>query len=667
MFGFSTLTRFTSIVWTVAVISALLFPAEVVHSDEVTPELSGVIACNTTGNDTSVTAEFPFAVSGANQNDRVFISIVNGSIRLHNGDVLRIEGVRPLHEADANIAGLFTSGSPPELQLNSSLGQDLVLRSVGPGITVDVEECNNCSFELHYRILAVGSIPNEELCGVSGGCNYSTSSGMLTFPYVPFLGSFTHCVKAGPSETVQLELRSDAVGLFSSDTLVVRAGGKTLGKHSSNQTPGRRDMLFGNKGEDLCLEYNGSDSRSFFYVLFRKVAQKTITISVRDSGEGQDIQQEYERNTLVTWLFENADNANGSLLHLVVRGASLDAIQGEFLIIGSGKVSQPLRGSPAAVLTSSVAPRTHLKFDVNGSDAYVVLFMGDRQGEKQDSAGIKSLYMEWSRTDTGQKKQSLEHQAEKSKSVWKEALLVCVDVHSTAASTWKETKAAIQETFADAANHYVQKRPNSPDQKIEPHQVLLPDMSVVQSNNSWSYRIRVLVSIVKSEEPDKVLLPNRDLKAVFRNITNNFGHVRVTSSSGNSFSLTDHCQEAGNSLGWFLFAALTLAISAALFLFIWRWGSLHYHRGTRSPPNMCGKSKADTSVATPPMPDTYHTNPVYEPSDDEGSPQFRNLQHINEESESRVVVEPQRHALNGAREAEDARHKIGGESSSSRT
>lgn len=64
----------------------------------------------------------------------------------------------------------------------------------------------------------------------------------------------------------------------------------------------------------------------------------------------------------------------------------------------------------------------------------------------------------------------------------------------------------------------------------------------------------------------------------------------------------------------------------------------------RSASKMCGKNKA--SATSLPMPDTFHTNPAYEPSDDE-SPRFHNLEQLNEESESRVVVEPRQGAFAG--------------------
>ncbi|EEC19690.1 hypothetical protein IscW_ISCW014810 [Ixodes scapularis] len=78
----------------------------------------------------------------------------------------------------------------------------------------------------------------------------------------------------------------------------------------------------------------------------------------------------------------------------------------------------------------------------------------------------------------------------------------------------------------------------------------------------------------------------------------------------------------------------------------------------RSASKMCGKNKA--SATSLPMPDTFHTNPAYEPSDDE-SPRFHNLEQLNEESESRVVVEPRP----GEREAENMLNN--GEPSSRRT
>ncbi|KAG0422305.1 hypothetical protein HPB47_001851, partial [Ixodes persulcatus] len=252
-----------------------------------------------------------------------------------------------------------------------------------------------------------------------------------------------------------------------------------------------------------------------------------------------------------------------------------------------------------------------------------------------------------------------------------------------------------------------------------PHQVRLPDVSVVQGNNSWSFRVRVLVSVVDSEDPERALLNNQDLRAIFGTITNGLGHVRLNSSAAHSFwertketkkdpksvevvarsrmrlerrdkakrdigrdvpsmlghasgkgskavgstdaprasgetgvapkrtgaaifsprsfQLTDQCKEAGGSVWWYLYAALSLAVSVALFLLIWRWRSLHYTQGPRSASKMCGKNKA--SATSLPMPDTFHTNPAYEPSDDE-SPRFHNLEQLNEESESRVVVEP---------------------------
>ncbi|XP_040070657.2 uncharacterized protein LOC8043048 isoform X1 [Ixodes scapularis] len=505
-------------------------------------------------------------------------------------------------------------------------------------------------------LFSAGDIASQELCDISQECNSTMSSGVLTPPSSPNSKPSSHCVTARPDESVQFELRPDAVALLANDTLVVRAGDRTLRELSSEEALERLEVLSGDPGERLCLEYTGSDPKSFFHVPFRKIARKTIRVQ----DPKQDIQQDYEPNTLVTWLFENT--ANNSLLHLVVRGARLEALQGEFLIIGSGDASELLESSRAAVLTRSVDPGTQLQFRVNGPDAYVILFMGDRPGKEGPRATEdKSLYLEWSRTDIGGEQKEprpLNNISEKSKSLWKEAVLLCVDVHSTDDSVWKATKAAIQQTFAEAANNYVKHLPNVPDQKIEPHQVRLPDVSVVQGNNSWSFRVRVLVSVTSSEDPESALLNNQDLQAVFGTITNGLGHVRLNSSAAHSFWLTDQCKEAGDSVWWYLFAALSLAVSVALFLLIWRWRTLHYAQGPRSASKMCGKNKA--SATSLPMPDTFHTNPAYEPSDDE-SPRFHNLEQLNEESESRVVVEPRP----GEREAENMLNN--GEPSSRRT
>ncbi|EEC07121.1 hypothetical protein IscW_ISCW005655 [Ixodes scapularis] len=96
--------------------------------------------------------------------------------------------------------------------------------------------------------------------------------------------------------------------------------------------------------------------------------------------------------------------------------------------------SELLESSRAAVLTRSVDPGTQLQFRVNGPDAYVILFMGDRPGKEGPRATEnKSLYLEWSRTDIGGEQKEprpLNNISEKSKSVWKEAVLLCVDVVS---------------------------------------------------------------------------------------------------------------------------------------------------------------------------------------------------------------------------------------------
>ncbi|CAN7940352.1 unnamed protein product, partial [Ixodes hexagonus] len=532
---------------------------------------------------TFMAQRIPFEVCGLNQNDRVFLNIEKDALRLNAGVVLQIEGVRHLRDAYANITGVSTNGSSSQLLVDSSLDQDLVLRSAGPRITINVEGSDNCSFQLRYRILAVGKLKNissEDLCGVPQGCNYSASTGMLTFPYVPVREPFTHCVTARPTETVQYELRPDAIGLFGDDTLDVTVGTAARHNFSSKQTPQHRVLLSGGTGEPLCLRYSGNDTRSDFYVLFRKIVHKTVRVQDPE----KDIEQGYERNTLVTWLFENG--ANNSQLNLVVRGASLNALQGDFLIIGSGDALQPLEGSPAAVLTSSVAPGTHLNFQVNGSDAYVVLFMGDRRDrqDKEDpvTPASRSLYMEWSRTGIRAEKSPgpSKDEAEKSELLWREALLLCVDVDSDAESVWEETKKVIRKNFANAANDYVKKRANPPDQKIEPHQVRLPDTSVVQSNSSWGFRVRLLVSVVHLEDPDRALLSSGELRTVFGNITNHLGRAKFSLSDDRSFWLTDRCKEAGDSVWWYLFAALSLAGWIAVFLVVWRCRSLYKHRKT---------------------------------------------------------------------------------------
>ncbi|EEC08563.1 hypothetical protein IscW_ISCW006252 [Ixodes scapularis] len=102
------------------------------------------------------------------------------------------------------------------------------------------------------------------------------SSGVLTSPSPPISKPSSHCVTARPEESVQFELRPDAVALLANDTLVVRAGDRTLRELSSEEALERLEVLSGDPGERLCLEYTGSDPKSFFHVPFRKIARSKM-------------------------------------------------------------------------------------------------------------------------------------------------------------------------------------------------------------------------------------------------------------------------------------------------------------------------------------------------------------------------------------------------------
>lgn len=454
-------------------------------------------------------------ISGSSKNDRVFLNVRLSNLYLTGNDSIIIDGAETIESVDEVEDG---SGKRSSLVLKNGTASDVDIRSSGPHLTVRFVGTQNSSFVLPYTILAVGDMDSAKLCNDSKGCTYDSPSGMLTFPYVPVSKSFVHCVLATPSETIYLDVKD--IRMSNHDTLITTdSGGEnaTYSKSNASELNGKTLVIHGNQA---CVEYNGDDRASYFYILFRKIKRKVVHVAAPG-----DIVQGYERNTIVAWFFENVENLNRSALHFAIRGANLNASLGEFLMVGSGNSSQALRSSPAAVLTRNVEPGKRIDFTLNGTNGYVLLFMGDRQDQAPTTTGRfpEVLYLEWNQT--GSKVPITKPASVTSKA----ALFLCVDVAQTNDSLWNATKNRIQEEFAKAANNYLSERGREwyrPERQIEPSNVMLPDQNVLQGYFSWGSRVRVLVSI---ERPDKAghFFERPQLLAIYSRMTDKTGRVKL--------------------------------------------------------------------------------------------------------------------------------------------
>lgn len=583
---------------------------------------------------------YQLIISGRSPADRVFINVRRDSVHLDEGDSISI------WKQVANRSAAGNTSRPMDCIADDAVvGQaivfcsanvsDMDIRSDGPALRIQFAGSRNSSFALPYRILTVGHFEDSSLCGNSSGCSFDRASGTLMFPYVPISATFTHTISSDTNDTVYLHLNPDAIGLYYEDVLTITndqncSEGEVV-LRISRQEPLEKTKTVASHGSGFCVIYNGTSEASYFYISYRKISKKVIYVRGFN-----DIAQEYQRSSIMVWILESARNVAGSLTLFVIRRLELDESQGEFLMIGPGNSSQIFKSSPPVLITTSLRPGGKLTLQLGGLNAYVVLYMGNRN---MTTTKTTVLYMDWEQKAPTSVGLPTPETPLHMQTVWQEAMLLCAEVNVSDTASWDFFKQLIREKYAHAANDYLKEQTYSPDWTIGPHQVMLPEENPVLSHNRWGTRVSLLLTVSRPHEADTAYFKHAELEAIYDRMANEAGRTKISGpQDGQDFWLSKHCREPSPSFWWFLYSAFCLGLSLIVFTLLWRW------RAGSSPPRSNSKkvlkNKNKEKGQQLEMPETFHVNPAFIP-DEDGAPGFRptSLQHFYDDTERHIEIQ----------------------------